>query len=185
MAIPGAFLVGAAGFISELFGGDDTEEVTNKLIKESQEAQLKLSKDYDSLITNLDQSLTQFRTESKDKRITARNTLKQELENKTESMLTSFGPLNDDSKARLRTLMNHPIYNQLLEFDLGTTESDLNLGLSGILGSITLEREKQAFMSQAKAARKRNILAAESLKPEPLEDFIQGVNLSAPFLLKK
>src|SRR3990167_770832 len=150
------------------FGGlfDDSDEqlesidAANRRIEGAQE---RLGRDYRGLISDFDLGLGNYRKDSRSKRTEASNALKLALMSDTEAYVESLGPLNEVSKARLKTQMQVPVLRQLIEFDLGTTETDLNVGMSALMSSMQLGREAHELRRYADNTVARNKAARQSI----------------------
>lgn|SRR3990167_2550019 len=174
--IPAAIAAGT-GLANGIFGGDDITEDVNNANKRITGAQDTLKKDYTELINDFDLGMGQFRQESKQKRLQASQDLRSQLMSDSDSYVDSLGPLNETSKARLKTQMRVPALTKLLEFDLGTTETDLSMALSSLMSSIQLGREQIQMNDQGNRAISRNQASLEAYnrnQPNFGERFLRG-----------
>src|SRR3990167_842373 len=181
----------ALDFINPIQGGfravgglfDDSDDQLAAIDRSNQRvdrAQDRLQGDYRGLIEQFDLGLGQYREDSRNARIDASNDLKMALSQETDSFLVGLGPLNEVSKARIKSQIEIPALRKMVEFDLGTTETDLNTALSSLMTSMQLGREQHQLYNQGTRAMSRNLGARESIRrnaPSSFEKWLQGSKL--------
>ena len=162
---------------------DDSDDQLAAIDRSNQRidrAQDRLQGDYKGLIEQFDLGLGQYREDSRNARIDASNDLKMALSQETDSFIAGLGPLNEVSKARIKSQIEIPALRKMVEFDLGTTETDLNTALSSLMTSMQLGREQHQLYNQGTRAMSRNLGARESIRrnaPSGFEKWLQGSKL--------
>ena len=163
-----------------LAGSDNRDELRDAIqqgIEMSRRANEQLDYDYSNLMKDFDLTLGNFRQESVIKRNEASANLRSELNVDTDTLLASFGPLDETTSARLRNQIRAPALSQMLEFDMGTYDNDVGMALSSLVGSLTLQRERETLKSNSRAIAKRNKAALEGVldsQPNDMERFLTG-----------